>query len=146
MENVAKTRRSRRRFLRNAATACASLAPAMLVGKWEAIAMTSPTRAEEQPHNQARTGTSLSREGIQRLQETMAGYVLRGEVPGLTWLVARREQVSAEALGTRAVGAADRLVQRNTIFRIASMTKAITAAATMMLVEDSKLKLDEPID
>jgi len=37
-------------------------------------------------------------------------------------------------------------IQRDTIFRIASMTKPITAAATMILVEECKLRLDEPVD
>jgi CubicO group peptidase (beta-lactamase class C family) len=36
-------------------------------------------------------------------------------------------------------------VQRDTIFRIASMTKPITSVAAMMLVEEGKLTLDEPI-
>src|SRR6185295_8869899 len=35
---------------------------------------------------------------------------------------------------------------RDTIFRITSMTKPITAAATMILVEECKLRLDEPVD
>src|SRR6185369_14445042 len=35
---------------------------------------------------------------------------------------------------------------RDALFRIASMTKAVTAVAVMMLVEDGKLKLDEPVD
>jgi CubicO group peptidase (beta-lactamase class C family) len=37
-------------------------------------------------------------------------------------------------------------MRRDTIFRIASMTKPITAAATMILVEECKLRLDEPVD
>jgi CubicO group peptidase (beta-lactamase class C family) len=37
-------------------------------------------------------------------------------------------------------------MQRDSIFRIASMTKLVTAAAVMMLVEDGKLRLDEPVD
>src|SRR5206468_9375758 len=37
-------------------------------------------------------------------------------------------------------------MQRNTIFALASMTKPITAVATMMLVEEGKLRLDEPVD
>jgi CubicO group peptidase (beta-lactamase class C family) len=37
-------------------------------------------------------------------------------------------------------------VRRDTIFRLASMTKPITAVAAMMLIEEGKLKLDEPID
>jgi CubicO group peptidase (beta-lactamase class C family) len=37
-------------------------------------------------------------------------------------------------------------VQRDTIFRIASMTKPITASAAMILIEECKLRLDEPVD
>ena len=37
-------------------------------------------------------------------------------------------------------------MRRDTIFRIASMTKPITAAAAMILVEECKLRLDEPVD
>lgn len=37
-------------------------------------------------------------------------------------------------------------MRRNTTFRIASMTKAITAAAVMMLVEEGKFRVDEPVD
>ena len=37
-------------------------------------------------------------------------------------------------------------MQRDTLFRIASMTKPITAVATMILVEDCKLRLDDPVD
>ena len=48
------------------------------------------------------------------------------------------------ALGAKAIGGD--LVRRDTIFRIASMTKAVTAAAAMILVEECKLRLDEPVD
>ena len=48
------------------------------------------------------------------------------------------------------LGFADRerkiLLKRDTILRIASMTKPITAVATMILVEEGKLRLDEPVD
>ena len=37
-------------------------------------------------------------------------------------------------------------MRRDTIFRIASMTKPVTATAVMMLVEEGKLRLDEPVD
>jgi CubicO group peptidase (beta-lactamase class C family) len=37
-------------------------------------------------------------------------------------------------------------MRRDTIFRIASMTKLVTAAAVMMLIDDGKLKLDEPVE
>jgi len=60
-------------------------------------------------------------------------------------LVCRRDEVHFDAIGTKMVGGRDP-VRRDTIFRIASMTKPITAAATMILVEECKLRLDEPVD
>jgi CubicO group peptidase (beta-lactamase class C family) len=75
----------------------------------------------------------------------MAGYVERGDVPGLVTLVSRRGETHVEAIGTTAVGGSDP-IRRDTIFRISSMTKPITAAATMILVEDCTLRLDEPVD
>jgi len=89
----------------------------------------------------------LSAVGLRELHEKMSGYVERGEVPGLATLVSRDDQTSVDALGVRSIGwAGHQAVQRDTIFRIASMTKAITGVATMMLVEAGKLKLDEPVD
>lgn len=75
----------------------------------------------------------------------MSGYVERGEVPGVITLVSRRGEVDIHAMGVTTVGGSDP-VQRDTIFRISSMTKPITAAATMVLVEECKLRLDEPVD
>jgi CubicO group peptidase (beta-lactamase class C family) len=53
--------------------------------------------------------------------------------------------VDVDALGMKAAGGSDP-VRRDTIFRIASMTKPIAAAATMILVEECKVRLDEPVD
>jgi CubicO group peptidase (beta-lactamase class C family) len=88
-------------------------------------------------------GLSTARLG--RMHDVMAGYVERGEVPGLVTLVSRRGEVHVDALGLKAAGGRDP-VQRDTIFRISSMTKPITAAAAMILVEECKLRLDEPVD
>jgi CubicO group peptidase (beta-lactamase class C family) len=75
----------------------------------------------------------------------MAGYVARGDVPGLVTLVSRRGEVHVDAIGMKAVDGSDPM-RRDTIFRIASMTKPITAAAAMILVEECKLRLDEPVN
>src|SRR5215831_14277400 len=92
----------------------------------------------------------LSRERLQRLHEVMAGYVERGDVPGIVTLISRRGEVHVDAIGQQAVGGAATVesgpMRRDTIFRIASMTKPITAVATMILVEECKLRLDEPVD
>ena len=87
----------------------------------------------------------LSKARLGRMHDVMAGYVERGEVPGLVTLVSRRGEVHVDAIGTKALGGSDPM-RRDTIFRIASMTKPITAAATMILVEECKLRLDEPVD
>ncbi len=75
----------------------------------------------------------------------MAARVAKGELPGIVTLVAHGDDVHVDTLGTMAFGS-DKPMRRDTIFRIASLTKPILAAATMMLVEDGTLALDEPID
>lgn len=80
-------------------------------------------------------GGGLSKARLGRMHDVMAGYVER-EVPGLITLVSRCGGTHVDAIGTK----------RDTIFRISSMTKPITAAAAMILVEECKLRLDEPVD
>src|SRR5256712_7351914 len=87
----------------------------------------------------------LSKPRLGRMHNVMAGYVERGEVPGLVTLVSRRGEVHVDAIGMKAVEDSDP-IRRDTIFRISSMTKPITAAATMILVEECKVRLDEPVD
>lgn len=87
----------------------------------------------------------LSQERLKRLHEGMAGYVEHGDVPGVVTLISRRGEIHADAIGTLAVDG-DRPMQRDTIFRISSMTKPITAVAAMILVEECKIRLDEPVD
>ncbi len=87
----------------------------------------------------------LSKVRLDRMHEVMAGHVERGQVPGAVTLVSRRGEVHVDAIGTKEVGGSDPM-RRDTIFRISSMTKPITAAATMILVEECKLRLDEPVD
>lgn len=88
---------------------------------------------------------STWRAGLQRLHQAMDARVARGELPGMVTLVAHGEDVHIDLIGAMAFGSDDPM-RRDTIFRIASMTKPILAAATMMLVEDGTLALDEPVD
>jgi CubicO group peptidase (beta-lactamase class C family) len=87
----------------------------------------------------------LSKARLGRMHDVMAGSVERGEVPGIVTLVSRRGEVHVDAIGMKAVGGSDPM-RRDTIFRISSMTKPITAAATMILVEECKVRLEEPVD
>ncbi len=79
------------------------------------------------------------------MHDVMAQYVERGDLPGLVTLVSRRGEVHIDAIGTLAAGGSEPM-RHDTIFRISSMTKPVTAAATMILVEECRLRLDEPVD
>jgi CubicO group peptidase (beta-lactamase class C family) len=74
----------------------------------------------------------------------MSAYVESGGVPGLVTAISRHGQTHIDAVGTLAVGGTSPM-RHDTIFRITSMTKPITAVATMMLIEDGLLHLDEPV-
>src|SRR6476659_9496375 len=86
----------------------------------------------------------LSRARLARMREVMQGYVERGEVPGLITLVSRRGETHVDVLGALGIGGA--AMRRDTIFRISSMTKPVTAVAAMILVEECLLRLDDPVD
>jgi CubicO group peptidase (beta-lactamase class C family) len=85
------------------------------------------------------------RRGLDRLHRAMAARVARGELPGILTLVAYGDAVHVDTIGAPLLGGHDP-IRRDTPFRIASMTKPILAAATMMLVEDGTLTLNEPVD
>jgi len=87
----------------------------------------------------------LSKSRLGRMHDVMASHVERGELPGVVALVSRRGEVHVDAIGMKTVGGGDPM-RRDTIFRIASMTKPITAVAAMIMVEECKLRLDEPVD
>src|SRR5919107_1943404 len=82
---------------------------------------------------------------LDRMHDVMAGHVERGVVPGIVTLVSRRGEAHVDAIGTKAFGGSDPM-RRDTIFRVASVTKPIVAAAAMVLVEECTLRLDEPVD
>src|SRR3954470_22373885 len=94
---------------------------------------------------QSMSSGRLSTARLGRLHTTMAGYVERGEVPGLVTVVSRRGETHVDALRTLAAGGSVP-VQRDTICRISSMTKPVVAVAGTILVEECKLRLDDPID
>jgi CubicO group peptidase (beta-lactamase class C family) len=87
--------------------------------------------------------TGLSDQGKKRLHEVAQRHVGDEQVPGLVALVARGDDVHAEVLGTMAVGGPP--VTRDSIFRISSDSKPITAAATLALAAEGLLDLDEPV-
>src|SRR5690242_1335700 len=81
-----------------------------------------------------------------RLREVLKEHVDAGAVPGLVWWVSRDGEVSRGELGSsRPGGSGDRL-QTDTLFRLSSTTKPMTAALAMTLVEDGTLCLEDPVE
>jgi CubicO group peptidase (beta-lactamase class C family) len=79
------------------------------------------------------------------LRDILGAHVSSGSAPGVVGLVARGDRIEVEAVGSVDVEGTARMA-RNSIFRIASITKPITAAAVMMLIEDGRIALDDPVD
>ena len=85
----------------------------------------------------------LTSHGLRRLDDAARGHVGDDRIPGLVYLVACGDQVHAGALGSLSIGGAS--VERDSLFRIASTTKPITAAATLALVREGLVELDAPV-
>ncbi len=85
----------------------------------------------------------LSAEGLAKFSAVAASHI-GDDLPGLVALVAHGNQIHIDALGSLSVGG--KPVQRDSLFRISSTTKPITAAATMALVDEGLLDLNEPVD
>ncbi|HWF76858.1 MAG TPA: serine hydrolase domain-containing protein [Caulobacteraceae bacterium] len=79
------------------------------------------------------------------LRTLLEPHVAPDKTPGLVALAARGDDVVVVALGAMAEDGAEPM-RRDAIFRIASMTKPVTAIAALMLIEDGRLALDEPVD
>ena len=83
-------------------------------------------------------------DGLAKLEADLKAHVSEGQPPGLVAFMSQGGETHVLSAGGMAIGGPP--VERDAIFRIASMTKPITAVAAMMLVEEGKLRLDEPID
>jgi len=100
----------------------------------------SPTLSEATPQS-----VGISAERLKKLDAMLEEAVKNDEIPGLVALVARNGKIvyySAKGLADVESGKA---MSKDAIFRIASQTKAITSTAVMMLWEEGKFRLDDPI-
>ncbi len=88
---------------------------------------------------------AFSNERLTGMHAVMAGYVERGEIPGVVTLLSRRGETHVDVLGHKAFGATEAM-ERDTIFRISSMSTPIPAVAAMMRILVCKLRLDDPVD
>jgi CubicO group peptidase (beta-lactamase class C family) len=87
----------------------------------------------------------VSGERLNRLSSTLQQFVDQGRAAGIVTIVVRQGKVvEFEAFGKRDVES-NAPMQKDTIFRIASMSKAITSVAAMILMEEGKLLLNDPV-
>jgi CubicO group peptidase (beta-lactamase class C family) len=85
-------------------------------------------------------------DGLRLVDEVVAAHVARGAPPAAVWLVDRGGDVHVGAAGTITGDGHGAPVGPDTIFRLSSMTKPVTAVAALVLVEDGRLALDDAID
>src|SRR5215472_17388954 len=86
----------------------------------------------------------IGSEARRRIDRVVEGAVAEGDAPGVVAGIARGDSVHVAVAGVATVGG--RAMDRRTQFRIASITKPITAATVLALADDGLLAIDEPID
>jgi len=87
----------------------------------------------------------MSEERLARIDVMCEEVVENGDIPGVVALVARHGKIVYHKAFGMADNQSNRLLKKDDIFRIASQSKAITSTAVMMLWEEGKFKLDDPI-
>jgi CubicO group peptidase (beta-lactamase class C family) len=93
----------------------------------------------------AMTARAFTETGLATIRDGMQRHIDAGYAPGMVGLVSRGGETHAFALGQTAFDGGHAMA-RDSQFRIASMTKPITAAAALILAEEGKLRLEEPVD
>lgn len=107
------------------------------------LAVASPAATSKQ--SPAGKGGDFSRARLARMREALQRHVASGRVPGVVALVYHRGRVHVETLGAVAFDS-NEPVRRDMIFRLASTTKPLTAVGAMILVEECRIRLDDPVD
>jgi CubicO group peptidase (beta-lactamase class C family) len=80
---------------------------------------------------------------MSKVRAVLQGYVDRSAIPGAVTVLARGSDVEVSAVGSMRIDGPP--MEPDTIFRIASITKPITAAGAMLLVDDGTMALDDPV-
>lgn len=108
------------------------------------LAVAGPAFAESVVRTQP-SEAGLSPKGLARIGDYLKNEIATNKIPGAIVMVQRRGKVAYyETFGVRDP-ATKAPMTPNTIFRIYSMSKPITTVAAMMLVEEGKLQLDDPV-
>ena len=100
----------------------------------------SPALTEATPES-----VGMSSDRLQRIDNVFQQAINKNELPGISALVVRNGKIVYFKAFGMADNQANKTLKRDDIFRIASMSKAITSTAVMMLWEEGKFYLDDPI-
>ena len=117
----------------------------MMVFTLAAFAQTKSSQKSAPLSTGSAVAQGMSVERLERIDKMCEEAVKSGEIPGMVALVARNGKIVYHKAFGMADNPSGRALKRDDIFRIASQTKAITATAVMMLWEEGKFRLDDPI-
>jgi CubicO group peptidase (beta-lactamase class C family) len=116
-----------------------------LVAAALAVALVTGWAHEVCAESRAPPAPTFSRAALDRIGDYIRNEIATGKIPGAIMLIQQHGQpVYFENFGVRDV-ATQLQMTADTIFRLYSMSKPITSVAAMMLVEDGKLSLDDPV-
>jgi CubicO group peptidase (beta-lactamase class C family) len=94
---------------------------------------------------QSQQGGSVSGAGLARLEKVVAADIDRGRIPGVVMMVQRDGNLVLNRTLGKQDAASGAPMREDSIFRIYSMTKPIVSVGAMMLVEEGRLMLSDPI-
>jgi len=120
--------------------------PFLLVALPLALAAQTPSLQKSPPLTEGTPeSVGMSAARLSRIDKMCEDAVKEGDIPGMVALVARNGKIVYYQAFGMADNATKRPMKRDDIFRIASQSKAITSTAVMMLWEEGKFRLDDPI-
>jgi CubicO group peptidase (beta-lactamase class C family) len=114
--------------------------PVLTIKAQTRSARVSPALAEAPP-----ASAGVAAERLARIDAMLEKAISDGTIPGAVALVARRGKIVYHKAFGKADNQSNRALKRDDIFRIASQSKAITATAVMMLWEEGRFRLDDPV-
>lgn len=126
----------------NIRTCAAVVASAFIAFCGSAVAQ-SPVPPSPIPDN---TPLGVSRDRVAKIDDILSRQLVKELWPGSVTLIARRGEIVHFSAHGALTGKGDQKMQKDSIFRIFSMTKPIVSVAAMMLVEQGALRLEEPIE
>jgi CubicO group peptidase (beta-lactamase class C family) len=109
------------------------------------IAQTKSIKTSEVLLDGSGSAEGMSEERLNRIDKMLQGAVDANQIPGAVALIARNGKIVFHNAYGMSNNSAKEQMQKDAIFRIASQTKAITSTAVMMLWEEGKFRLDDPI-